>query len=148
MNTSGSDRQPTLDIASTAQWDTESQRRERAMNFFAARFGIRSAFVRVKPLSRVLGIGEGTIYSAMRAGTFFMPHRMLGIAPAVKLEDLADWYCQCPDAIERAPDLAAHVAYGGDRGQASAGTAELNNAKKERRRTIIETALAEMQKVR
>lgn len=69
------------------------------MDLFANRFNVRSAFVRVKILARILDIGQPTIYSAMRSGSFFLPHRMLGTAPAVKLEDLADWYCD--DSMEK-----------------------------------------------
>lgn len=147
MSIRADDHRPTRDIAPTMQRNAESQSREQAMDFFASRFGIRSAFIRVKTLSRVLGIGGGTIYSAMRAGTFFIPHRMLGIAPAVKLEDLADWYCQCPDAVERAPGLSIPDAGCADPSESSAVDAESTVGKKERRRAIIEAALAEMQKV-
>ena len=146
MSMIAGDRRPTQGTSSTTQRDAELRRREQAMDFFAARFGIRSAFIRVKTLSRVLGIGEGTIYSAIRAGTFFIPHRMLGIAPAVKLEDLADWYCQRPDAIDRTPGLAKSNAVFSTNDQEPTGSMESAAAKNERRKAIIEAALADMRK--
>ncbi|WP_250463242.1 hypothetical protein [Caballeronia sp. GAFFF2] len=119
------------------------------MDLFATRFGVRSAFVRVGALSRILGIGSTTIYSAMRSGSFFLPHRMLGAAPVVKLEDLAEWYCraserparaaacQCAaalEAIERGPSKAPQCA--------REAPAQLPAEKKARRQAIIEQAMA------
>jgi predicted DNA-binding transcriptional regulator AlpA len=67
--------------------------RERAREMLRREFAIDSAFVRVPELSRVLGLAECTIYAAMRGGRFFIPHRVLLSSPAVRLDDLVDWYC-------------------------------------------------------
>ena len=74
------------------------ERTERRMTADEARetlarlYGIGSMFVRVAQLSKILGLAAPTIYSAMREGRFFLPHRMLCSIPAVRLDDLAEWY--------------------------------------------------------
>ncbi|MES2242122.1 MAG: hypothetical protein V4639_04540 [Pseudomonadota bacterium] len=65
----------------------------------ADQFDIDNAFVKVSKLSKILGLAPATIYGSMRKGTFFIPHRMLGSTPAVRFDDLVDWYCS--DAAER-----------------------------------------------
>lgn len=67
--------------------------RDRARDLLRRDFGIDSAFVRVPDLARVLGLAECTIYAAMRQHRFFIPHRMMLTSPAVKLDDLVEWYC-------------------------------------------------------
>lgn len=64
-------------------------------------FGLVSAFVRVPALAKVLGLAECTIYQAIREGRFFLPHRMLLSSPAVKLDDVIEWYCS--NAADRRP---------------------------------------------
>lgn len=105
--------------------ESRDQARERERERLAVRYGIHSEFVRVPTLARILGLAAPTIYEAMRDGRFFMPHRLLGSAPAVRLDDLAEWLAapQPPAAAparqrlrgERAPlatdsgDIAAKV---------------------------------------
>lgn len=72
----------------------------------AERFGIESAFVRVATLARILGLSSAAVYTAMREGRFFIPHRSLNSAPVVKLDDLARWYCGS-DIPALAPQAAA-----------------------------------------
>lgn len=67
---------------------------ERAARSLAERFAIDSAFVRVSTLARILGLAAPTIYAAMKAGRFPIPHRKVGTTPLVRLEDLARWYCE------------------------------------------------------
>ncbi len=86
---------------------------ESARAFLSAQFGIESAFVKVSTLSKVLGLAPATIYASIRRGTFFIPHRMLGSAPAVKFEDLVAWYCA--DAIKEAGESRS-AARGAPRG--------------------------------
>ena len=66
---------------------------ERAARALAAQYAIDSSFVRVAVLSRILGLSAPTIYAAMKAGRFPIPHRKVGATPLVKLDDLAAWYC-------------------------------------------------------
>lgn len=73
--------------------DVLTERRSQTRLMLKKDFAIDSAFVRVPELARVLGLAECSIYSAIRAHRFFIPHRMLLTSPAVKLDDLVDWYC-------------------------------------------------------
>ncbi|AHI78156.1 hypothetical protein BTRA_3393 [Burkholderia thailandensis USAMRU Malaysia  len=85
-------------VAADEQAAAPTERTERRMTADEAReslarqYRIESAFVRVAQLSKILGIAAPTIYTAMREGRFFLPHRMLCSMPAVRLDDLADWY--------------------------------------------------------
>jgi hypothetical protein len=78
--------------------------RERVAETLRKRYGIDSEFVRVAALSKVLGIAQPTIYSQMRSGTFFLPYRRLSSMPAVKFDDLVDWYC-ANQVVEARPDV-------------------------------------------
>ena len=71
------------------------------------RYGIDSEFVRVASLSKVLGIAQPTIYSQMRSGTFFLPYRRLSSMPAVKFDDLVDWYCSNQEVEAKAEEPEA-----------------------------------------
>jgi hypothetical protein len=81
--------------ASTSSEDTgcQERRREQARNYLASRFEIKSEFLRVALLSRILGINTGTIYAQMANRSFPMSHFRLGQAIVVKFDDFLDWYC-------------------------------------------------------
>jgi len=64
--------------------------------------------VHVPTLAQVLGMSMSAVYMTIRKGRFVMPSRMLGSMPAVKIEDLLDWYCgggaiQCADQVAGFP---------------------------------------------
>jgi hypothetical protein len=125
--------------------------RERAMDLFANRFNVRSAFVRVKTLARILDIGQPTIYSAMRSGSFFLPHRMLGSAPAVKLEDLAEWYCDDAKAKTNPSEGSEHVRAREAVARNLAADAPAQprmEDRKARRKAIIDEAMAQLARKR
>ncbi|MFM0298714.1 hypothetical protein PQQ99_01115 [Paraburkholderia sediminicola] len=84
------------------------------------RHGIHSMFVRVRDLSRLLGLPQSTIYAAIREGRFFLPHRMMLASPVVHIEDLVDWICNNqtsalkvidtnPPSMSAASETATHV---------------------------------------
>lgn len=80
----------------------QDDKRQRTRDMLRREFGIESAFVRVPELARVLGLAPCSIYGAMRRGTFFIPHKLLLTSPAVKLDDLVDWYCADPLGVRAA----------------------------------------------
>lgn len=57
-------------------------------------FGIKSAFVRVADLSKMLGIPSNTIHALIRQHRFPIPHRQVGSVVLVKFDDYVAWYCQ------------------------------------------------------
>jgi hypothetical protein len=112
--------------------------------------GVKSMFVRVQPLSRILGIPAATIYGAIREGRFFLPHRMIFSAPVVKFDDLVEWCCQ-PVAFKRANNPEAAVAPApilsatGERLDVSQSSATKALAR-DFREAIVAEALAEMKR--
>lgn len=110
--------------------------------------GVKSVFVRVQPLSRILGIPAATIYGAMREGRFFLPHRLIFSAPVVKFEDLVDWCCQPnefnrPDAKDERPASPQVLAVTGERLDISQASATKALAR-DFREAVIAEALAKM----
>lgn len=65
---------------------------EAARELLARRHGLRSDFVGVGQLSKILGIAPATIYGHIRTGRFFLPYRLFNVSPMVSLDDLARWY--------------------------------------------------------
>ncbi len=65
---------------------------EAAREALSRRHGLRSEFVGVGKLSKILGIAPATIYGHMRTGRFFLPYRLFNVSPMVSLDDLARWY--------------------------------------------------------
>ena len=110
-----------------------------AATALAERFGIESAFVRVATLAKILGLSSAAVYTAMREGRFFIPHRMLNSAPVVKLDDLARWYC--------VPEIPAQTAKPASRDSVDDSTALVNLAERVRKlrqaesNEIVEKAL-------
>lgn len=58
------------------------------------KFEIDGPFVKVMQLSAVLGVDSSTIYRAIRAGRFMIPHHLILSSPVVKLDDFVAWYDQ------------------------------------------------------
>lgn len=70
-----------------------------ARAMLVAEFGLEAAFVGVPKLARILGCSPTTIWSYIRQGKFFMPHRLVCGSPVVSVCDLAAWYCSTSEAI-------------------------------------------------
>lgn len=98
-------------------------------------FDISSSFVKVPTLAKVLGVTPATVYAAMREKRFFLPHRLVCSSPAVKLDDLAQWFCDTENetpAVDaegpkpRGRGVAAQRKWAASRGveQPRAGTTE------------------------
>lgn len=69
-----------------------SDRRVECLEIMMSKFGIDSVLIGVPKLARALGMGASTLYAYMRAGTFFVPYRMVNGTPMVKIDDFLDWY--------------------------------------------------------
>lgn len=57
----------------------------------ASRYGVDSEFVRVKTLSKIIGLAPATIYTHIRERSFPIPHRHVGGAPMVRVDHLLRW---------------------------------------------------------
>ncbi len=101
--------------------------RDEAREMLRRDYGIDSAFVRVPTLSKVLGLAQPTIYASMREGRFFLPHRLLNSSPAVRFEDLLEWYCS--DVMPGGEGFrAGRPREAGARGSARTPTPQLSQA--------------------
>ena len=77
------------------------------------KFGIVGPFVKVMQLSAVLGVDASTIYRAMRAGRFMIPHTMIMASPVVKLDDFVAWFIKSnPITHIKAQRESAHSCEG------------------------------------
>lgn len=56
-----------------------------------ARYGVKSEFVRVKELAKIMGVSAATIYSQIRDGGFALPVRRVGEMPLVRVDHLLSW---------------------------------------------------------
>ena len=80
--------------------------RHACMDMCKERFGSDAALVSVPKLARVLGFARSTLYARIKAGNFFIAHRMIGDAPMVTLDALVDWYLFC-SPVSGAPTACA-----------------------------------------
>ncbi|WP_277188650.1 AlpA family transcriptional regulator [Caballeronia sp. BR00000012568055] len=116
---------------------------EPMLNFLRRAHGVESLFVRVKSLSKIMGIPPSTIYTLMREGRFEIPHRVVGSVPMVSALDLAEWLLRSApetevkrDRVERAADEARQPEVEVERTTESAPAEE--SARETRRRLIAE----------
>ncbi|MDP9154668.1 MAG: hypothetical protein M3O74_10500 [Pseudomonadota bacterium] len=131
--------------------DSEAQfaaERVRVRELLRTDHGVKSMFVRVQSLSRILGIPAATIYGAMREGRFFLPHRLIFSAPVVKFEDLVDWCCQPtefkrPEAKDERLASPQVLAVTGERLDISQASA-MKALARDFREAVISEALAKM----
>jgi hypothetical protein len=93
-------------------------------------FHIDAAFVGVPKLARILGLAPSTIYAHVRAGVFFIPHRMMNTTTMFLVDDVVDWIC-------REPERAAPSARAQETAQAPAKTGDYTSA-------VVAKALREM----
>jgi hypothetical protein len=60
--------------------------------WYAKEFKLTSAFLGVSQLAVILNMAPSTIYTMMRAETFFITHRMMGASIKVWIDDLVAWH--------------------------------------------------------
>lgn len=120
---------------------------EPMLDFLRRAYGVEALFVRVKSLSKIMGIPTATIYTALREGRFEIPHRVVGSAPVASALDLAEWLLRSVpeteakrDREKRAVDEARGREAEVERAATSAPAAE--SARETRRRLIAEAMRA------
>jgi hypothetical protein len=86
-----------VDVSACSDFDS-------AKLLISSQFGIRSAFLRVVDIARIMGIPANTIHALMRRDRFPIAHRRVGSVVVVKVDDLVEWYCtgDAPPAIAQA----------------------------------------------
>ncbi|MCQ0031249.1 hypothetical protein [Burkholderia glumae] len=96
--------------APSAKTENEASERVRVRQYLRDVYGVESMFVRVKVLSRILGISPATIRASMRAGRFALPHVVVCSAPLVRTDLLVDWMI-APGALAQEKDSQAADAH-------------------------------------
>lgn len=65
-------------------------RRER-FQLLLTRHGIDTAMISIPKVARVLGYAPATLYGYIKAGSFFLPYRIVQGSPMVAADDFLDW---------------------------------------------------------
>ncbi|WP_133647519.1 hypothetical protein [Paraburkholderia flava] len=127
--------------------ESEASERVRVQEHLREAYGVESMFVRVKTLSRILGIAPATLRASMRAGRFTLPHVVVCSAPLVRTDQLIDWILAL-NAGARAPapsstDDEGEQAGDSYRDSLDVGASGRTNMRRLRKRLVAET-LAKM----
>lgn len=110
MNAKTKSKRPTAEEARRAYWEHTKKRLMRD-------FHVEAAFVGVPKLGRILGLAPSTIYGHVRAGVFFIPHRMMNTTTVFLFDDVVDWICEeqpTGHALAAVPEPAGAVGGSGD----------------------------------
>ncbi len=83
-------------IKASPEWVREALERKACLEMFMDKFGIDAPLVSVPKLAKVIGMSRQWVYGQIKAGTFFLPLRMVGGAPLIPVDALIDWYLGCP----------------------------------------------------
>lgn len=70
------------------EWIEREFSRRSCLDMLMSRFGLDAALVSVPQLAKVLGMSKSTIYASIKAGKFFIPHRLLGASPMFTIDDV------------------------------------------------------------
>lgn len=83
-------------IKASPEWVREALERKACLEMFMDKFGIDAPLVSVPKLAKVIGMSRQWVYGQIKAGTFFLPLRMVGGTPLIPVDALIDWYLGCP----------------------------------------------------
>jgi predicted DNA-binding transcriptional regulator AlpA len=56
-----------------------------------ASHGVDTLLVSIPRIARMLGYAPSTLYGYIKAGTFFLPYRLINGSPAIAVDDLVIW---------------------------------------------------------
>lgn len=74
------------------EWARGALARRACLEMFMEKFGVDAAMVSVPKLSKIIGVSPSWIYQSVKAGSFFIEHRMVGDSPKFPIDALIDWY--------------------------------------------------------
>lgn len=74
------------------EWIERELARRSCLDMLMSRFGLDAALVSVPQLAKVIGMSKSTIYASVKAGAFFIPHRLMGASPMFTIDDVVTWY--------------------------------------------------------
>ena len=85
------DRKRFQSAVSNTQSDQSEASRQERFQFLLARHGIDTAMISIPKVARVLGYAPATLYGYIKAGSFFLPYRVVQGSPMVAADDFLDW---------------------------------------------------------
>lgn len=74
------------------EWAQCAMARRACLEMFMEKFGVDAAMVSVPKLSKIIGVSRSWIYESVKAGSFFIEHRMVGASPMFPVDAVIDWY--------------------------------------------------------
>lgn len=77
-------------VCNTESDQSGAIRRER-FQLLLTRHGIDTAMISIPKVARVLGYAPATLYGYIKAGSFFLPYRVVNGSPMVAADDFLDW---------------------------------------------------------
>ena len=99
-------------IKASPEWVREALERKACLEMFMDKFGIDAPLVSVPKLAKVIGMSRQWVYGQIKAGTFFLPLRMVGGTPLIPVDALIDWYLGWPKPEAQEPEPARKSVVG------------------------------------
>ncbi len=85
------DRNRFQSAVSNTQSDQSGASRQERFQVLLTRHGIDTAMISIPKVARVLGYAPATLYGYIKAGSFFLPYRVVHGSPMVAADDFLDW---------------------------------------------------------
>jgi predicted DNA-binding transcriptional regulator AlpA len=124
------------------EWIEKELARRSCLDMLMSRFELGAALVSVPQLGKVLGMSKSTIYASVKAGTFFIPHRLIGASPVFTIDDVVTWYLAGSDQAQSKPEAPREVSGASDRRNADDGIDSLHARDKQSRDRAVDAMVA------
>lgn len=85
------DRMRIQSVVSNVESDQSGASRHERFQLLLTRHGIDTAMISIPRVARVLGYAPATLYGYIKAGSFFLPYRVVQGSPMVAADDFLDW---------------------------------------------------------
>lgn len=85
------DRKRFQSAVNNTESDQSGAIRHERFQLLLTRHGIDTAMISIPKVARVLGYAPATLYGYIKAGSFFLPYRIVQGSPMVAADDFLDW---------------------------------------------------------
>lgn len=85
------DRKRFQSAVNNTEADQSGINRHERFQLLLTRHGIDTAMISIPKVARVLGYAPATLYGYIKAGSFFLPYRVVQGSPMVAADDFLDW---------------------------------------------------------
>lgn len=126
------------------EWVEKELARRSCLDMLMSRFGLDAALVSVPQLGKVLGMSKSTIYASIKAGAFFIPHRLIGASPVFTIDDVVTWYLtgHAGPQSKKAAGRSEAIAAGEGRSGIDAASELVESRDKHRRDRAVDDLVA------